>query len=222
MTLPVILRVAQPLVLSAWVLCAACGEHLPPAETPAPVAPAVESSAPPAEGQGRLIVDVLEGPTPVHRVFMAAERIGGASSYRLYETSELLCPRSPCVADLPAGNVLLGFPVLGDRDAMDVELVHIGPETSVHRRSLSVRQGGGAIHTLGIVGTSIGGTAMAAGAALLPIGLAKDKDGLTTAGAITLGTGAVLLTLGILGIVNDPPIHRPGSSIHFTLPGGGE
>lgn len=142
----------------------------------------------------------------------------GRVTYRFSEAPELLCAASPCATDMPAGNVLLGFPVIGDRDAMEVELVHVGPETSVYRRSLSIYEDrSGGLRVFGIVSTVIGGTAAMTGTVLLPVGLSKDNGGLTIAGGITLGVGAALIAIGTWAIRRDAPTFRPGSSNHFPL-----
>jgi hypothetical protein len=183
------------------------------------VVPRIDAAAPSGDG-ARLVVDVVEGSAPVHRVHMKPEQTDngqGGVSFRFVEAPELLCA-TPCVADLPRGNLLLGFPVLGDPSALEVELVHVGPEPSVYRRSLSIYDGrSGAGRVLGIIGTALGGTAVMTGAALLPIGLAKDLDGLTLAGGISLGAGAALLALGIWAIRHNAATYRPGSSNHFPL-----
>ena len=80
-------------------------------------------------------------------------------------------------ADVAAGNVLLGFPVVG-RSAMEVELVNIGPDPSVYRRSLSIYEDRtGTTRVLGIIATAVGGASLMTGAVLLPIGLARDSGG---------------------------------------------
>lgn len=58
---------------------------------------------------------------------------------------------------------------------------------------------------------------MITGVTLLPVGLSDDNGGVAAAGAITLGSGVALLTLGILGIFFDSPTYQPGSSVHFAL-----
>lgn len=106
----------------------------------------------------------------------------------------------------------------GDPDKTEVELVHIGPEPSVYRRSLSIyNDGSGGLRLFGVLATSIGGASAVTGTALLPIGLAKDSSGLTISGGITLGVGAVLLAIGIWAIRADSPTYRPGASNHFPL-----
>ncbi len=142
----------------------------------------------------------------------------GRVGFQLFESPEWLCTASPCVADVPAGNVLLGFPVLGNSDATEVELVHVGPEPSVYRRSLSVyTDNTGGTRVMGIIMTSVGAASAITGTALLPVGLAKGNDGLTISGGITLGVGAALIALGIWAIRHDAPTYRPGSSNHFPL-----
>jgi hypothetical protein len=136
----------------------------------------------------------------------------------LFEVPEVLCATAPCATDIPVGNVLLGFPVVGKPNVTEVELVNVGPDPSVYRRSLSIyNDNTGGTRVLGIIATAVGGTAVMTGTALLPIGLAKDIDGLTVAGSISLGAGAALLALGIWAIRHDAPTYRPGSSNHFPL-----
>ncbi len=216
-------RVAQPVggIAALAVLGAACVKQLPAAPTPEAVAPPGAVAAPPAATTGRLVVDVVDGPSAVHRVHMAAQPVAGADGrvrYRFSEAPELLCPASPCVADLAPGNLLLGFPVLGNNQ-LETELVHIDPGTTVYRRSLSrYEDNSGALRVVGIVSTSVGAAAAITGIVLLPIGLSDDSDGLATGGGITLAAGAALLGFGIWAIRRDSPTYRPGSANHFPLP----
>ncbi|HEY5936481.1 MAG TPA: hypothetical protein VIU61_17640 [Kofleriaceae bacterium] len=198
--------------LSIACVLGACVKRLPPAPTPEPVVPAIPAA------KGQLVVDVVEGPTPVQRVGMEArpqDNGRGRVSYQFVETPQLLC-RSPCAADA-AGNILLGFPVIGNNE-LEVELVHVGPDPSVYRRSLSIYEDrSGGLRVFGIVATAVGGGSLAAGATFLPLGLSRDNDAMTTAGIITLGAGVALLAFGIWAIRKDAPTFRPGSSNHFPL-----
>ncbi len=209
----------KPIVLGVLCLVVACVKELPPAATPDRVVPSVGALAtPPAAGTGRLVIDVVDGPTTVQRVSMNAQPIDNGTEQQTWEFVEsysVLCDPSPCVVDLAPGNVMLGFPVVGNRNALEMELVHIGTEPSVYRRALSRYEGGGAGYVLGILGTTFGGISMVTGTALLPIGLATDKSGMTTAGAITLGAGAGLLTISILAMLADMPEYQSGASLHF-------
>lgn len=206
--------------LLALPLAVGCVRNLPPAPTPERVVPDVEAGPPPGEGQGRLIVDVVEEPTPVDQVTIAAEERDhgtGKVSYHFTSSTQRVCPSTPCVLDAPEGNVLLQFPVMGG-SGTETELVHVGAEPSVYRRSLSVYDDDtGAGTVLGILGTSIGGASAITGVALLPVGLAKDIDGLTIAGAVTLGAGAALIALGVWLLDEDAKTFRPGSAVHFDL-----
>ena len=209
--------------LGLWVaLCSVnCVRQLPANPAPPAVVPPGTTSSPTAQGQGRLIIDVVDGPTEVQRVHMQAKPITTrqGTHYSFHETSEPLCARTPCAVDLPSGNVLLGFPVRGDAHPMDIELVYIGEGPTVYRRELSYyRRNKGAMYKLGIIAASVGSASLITGSALLPIGLNDGNNGLTIAGAITLGAGALATTLGILGIRADSPTYRPGSANHFSLP----
>lgn len=228
MTLPLSPGLAQPwrpgcIALLTLLSAASCVKELPPAPTPARVLPSVAASTPLAEGRGRLVVDVVEGPTAVHRIRMSPREIDdghGKTRYRFFESSELLCSASPCVADLAPGNILLGFPVRGDPGAMETELVHVAARSTVYRRSLSrYDDSTGATRVLGIIGASLGGAAATTGVVLLPIGLGKDNEDLALAGGITLGAGAALAALGIWAVRHDAPTYRPGSSVHFPAEG---
>jgi hypothetical protein len=212
---------AGALVLASTLTGAGCVRQLPPRPAPDAIVPSIDATSEPATGKGRLVIDVVDGPTPVQRVHMKADPFEdelGHTRFRFREAPEPLCATSPCVVDLTPGNVLLGFPITGDDSAMEVELVHISEETTVYRRSLSLhRHNRGALWVLGIIGTSLGGTSFLTGTTLLPLGLSDDNDGLTFAGATTLGGGALLITLGILAIWADSPVYGPGSAIHFPL-----
>lgn len=201
------------------VTTAACVRRLPPAPIPDAVAPQVQTGAL-QQGQGRLVIDVTDGPGPVHRIRMVAKPRTSPfamTHFALEEANETLCASTPCVTDLPVGNIVLGFPVIG-RDQTEVELVHVGPDASVYRRTLSVyTDNTGSTRTLGIIGTAVGGTALLTGAALLPIGIAEGMNTMTWAGGISLGAGAALLTIGILMMRHDAPTYRSGASNHFPL-----
>jgi hypothetical protein len=195
----------------------ACTINLPPAPTPERIPPPIGGSEPVAEGEGRLVVDVVEGPTRISRGHVRSEPLDDGRVSLFFDDSEVLCEASPCVVDLPHGNVLLQFPVVG-RPRTEGELVYIGSQPSVYRRSLSRAEGSGSLYQLGIIGASLGGMSAMVGAVFLPLGLVDDSKGMTITGGITLGVGAALLTAGILAIRADAPTWRPGSSVHYPAP----
>jgi hypothetical protein len=219
LSVPVLRRVLKSLCIAAST--AACVKHLPPAPAPAAVVPAIVLPAePPAPGMGRIVVDVVDGPSHVQHVQVTPRAVtesGGRTVYHFDERPQQVCAITPCVAEVPLGNVLLGFSVIGNR-ALESELVHIGPDPSVYRRTLSVYEDRtGALRVAGIVMTAVGVAAAITGAAIVPAGQSRDNSALTMAGGITLGSGVALLVLGILAIRHDAPTLRPGSATHFSL-----
>jgi hypothetical protein len=184
------------------------------------VLPAVQVAGPPAQGNGRLIVDVAEGPVPVYRARLDARKQDNGTrrpSFRFFDLPpELICKETPCVIDEPPGNILIGFPVLGCDAAIDYDLVHVGLDPSIYRRSLGIFEDkSGTEKILGIIGASVGGAAAFTGMVLLPVGAAGDNRGLAIAGGITLGAGALLTTIGALMIRHDAATYRPGSANHY-------
>jgi hypothetical protein len=124
--------------------------------------------------------------------------------------------RTPCVLDLPLGHRLFAFPMHSSFKE-EVDDVWVSPTPSLYRRALGSRRSGGAGFVLGVLGTTFGGTSLATGAALFPVGLATDKSGLTTSGAITLGIGAVLTALGIWAIAENPALEQRGVGALYNL-----
>jgi len=213
---PIVSHFIRGLGVAGVVMTSACTRQLAPAPIPTAVVPVVRIEAPPLQGNGRLIVDVPEGPVPVYRArFEARKQDNGA--FRFFDLPpELVCKQTPCVIDAPPGNILIGFPVLGCRPAIDYDLVHVGLDPRVYRRSLAIFENEtGAEKIVGIVGASLGAAATITGIALLPVGLSKDNGALAAAGGITLGAGALVLTAGILMIRHDSATYRPGSANHF-------
>ncbi|HEY4180973.1 MAG TPA: hypothetical protein VGM90_29220 [Kofleriaceae bacterium] len=138
--------------------------------------------------------------------------------YRFSQSDTVLCEQTPCVAQLPIGNVLVGFPVIGQPETMETELIHVAESPSVYRRQLSLYEDHtGAMRTLGIIGVPIGAAGLSVGGVLLSVGLSKHEQGMTTAGAITLGSCTALLVMSILAIQHDAPTFRPGSANHYPL-----
>jgi hypothetical protein len=197
-------------------------KRLPPAPIPAAVTVRLQGTAtPPPTGMGRLIVDVPEGSAPISHIRFEPRQQDNAArrpTFRFFELPpELICTSTPCVIDAPRGNILLGFPVLGCTDGFEYELVHVSLQPSVYRRSLSVYEDNtGGTKITGIVLAGVGGAAVITG---LPMLLAAgDNDKLAWAGGITLGAGALLLTIGTLLIRHDSATYRPGSANHYAAP----
>jgi hypothetical protein len=160
---------------------------------------------------------VVDGPTNVRLVHEVTVTVGvGADSYEDTRLETDLECRTPCVLDTPLGHKLIAFPMRGwGQD--EVDDVWVSPTPSLYRRALGWGRSGGAGLVLGVLGATFGGGSLATGTALLPVGLANDKSGLTTAGAITLGAGAVLTALGIWAIIANPKLEQPGAAAQYDL-----
>lgn len=166
------------------------------------------------------MIDVVDGATKVERIYMQPTPVTdgqGRTRYEFVESHEVLCAQTPCVVKLPLGNVVLGFPVTSSPGAREVELVHVEASPTVYRRALSFYKAPQSGRSLGVVATSLGGMTIVAGASMLPIGLAKDVDGLTLAGGISLGVGAIVTALGIWSLKGTSSSYKQGSAIHFAF-----
>jgi hypothetical protein len=188
----------------------------PPPPIPGPVQPLL-LDAPIRPGYGRVYVDVLDGPTNVRVVHSVTVewRLAG----EIYEDSEFETDqkcRTPCAFDMPLGHVLLAFPMRGWRQEEIVDVV-VSETPSLYRRALGWGKSGGAGGALGILGVTFGGISFATGAALLPVGLATDKSGFTTSGAVTLGVGALLTAFGVWAISANPRLEQPGVGAQYEL-----
>ena len=206
------------LLIHALALTAAgCIHTLPPVATPGPAAPQ-RGGLPGPPGYGRIYVDVVDGPADVRVVKRITVNEEVNDQEIETETLEVqsVCT-SPCVLDLKLGRHTLAFPMRGS-GGVELASVIASPSPSVYRRALGWRRSGGAGFALGVLGATFGGSSFATGAALLPVGLATDRHGLTLAGEITLGIGALLTAAGIWAIANNPLMEQPGAGAQYVLP----
>ncbi|NIS32947.1 MAG: hypothetical protein GWO04_24650 [Actinobacteria bacterium] len=202
---------------------------LPASSLPPATTPTVDTGAPVPEGHGRLVIDVEEGPVEVRRVELAPQASGNpvqigdgptVQRWRFAERLEPLCSETPCVADLPLGNVLLSFPMLGAADdaLRSTDLVHVSAEPTVYRRHLDVHHPRrGAMVGVGALSAILGFGGAFAGALVLRNGLDDGHQGRTLGGAISLGVGALAMAFGIWLTKRGRVAVRPGSSIHYPL-----
>jgi hypothetical protein len=207
------------IIFGSALTAAGCFHVLPPRATPGPVDPPPATFAP-APGLGRIYVDVVDGPVQVRVVqpITVTETVND-EQFESEELEDQATCTSPCVLDLPLGKHLLAFPVRGV-GGVDVASVIASPSPTVYRRALGYRQQGGAGFALGVLAASFGGVSFVTGAALLPTGLATDHHGLTVAGEITLGVGALLTAVGIWAIANHPLAEQAGAGAQYGLPDG--
>ena len=213
------MRGAGLAVLMLSLLAGGCMHLVPPPEVPEAYAPELAEAPPIAEGRGRVVVDVEDGPTEVLTVERQRWILGGGNHTLSFRTTstEVLC-MSPCIVDLPFGRYALGFRSRGPSPRLEVTGVDVGPVPTVFRHALGSYQSAGAGKPLGIVGIVLGGMSFITGVVLLPVGLGTDGDGVALAGGVTLAAGGLLTTLGIVAIAISPSIRQPGASIQFALP----
>jgi len=210
--------------LRACMICAiaagGCVRQLPPPAVPEAVVPDVPAPGPSPEGLGRLIVDVVDGPTTVTSATREPVMVDVDKGVFVSASSVSRLPlcETPCVIDLPLGRHTLAFPVLNARRQIDLDTVEVGAHPSVYRRALGRYERPGAGMVLGLVGVALGGSSIITGAAVLPTGVATDNDAMALGGGITLAAGGVITALGIVGIVLSPATEQPGASIQFPLP----
>jgi hypothetical protein len=221
------MNLCRGLIVAAAALSLGCAHVFPPPPTPGPIRPALLDT-PIAPGRGRVYIDVVDGPTNVRVIrpvdVTETEVCGpdsGCVGTQVFQDTvletELWC-RTPCVLDLTLGDKLIGFPMRGWGQE-EIDTVTVSPTPSLYRKALGWGRSGGGSYALGILGVTFGGVSFVTGAALLPVGLATDKSGFTTSGAITLGVGAVLTTLGIWAISANPKLKQPGAGAQYDLTG---
>ncbi len=207
----------RTLLVASLLLSAGCVHLFPPPPVPGPVQLSrIDTLVSP--GQGRLYIDVVDGPTHVRVVKPVSVQVRDDDGFTYEDTTletEQAC-RTPCVFDLPLGDHLFAFPMRGSGKE-EVEDVWVSQTPSLYRRALGSRRSGGAGFALGVLGTAFGGISLVTGTSLLPVGLATDKSGLTTSGAITLAAGAVLTALGIWAIAENPALEQPGAGARYDL-----
>ncbi len=205
------------LLVASLLFFAGCVHEFPPPPVPGLVEPP-QSGTPIPPGQGRVYIDVVDGPTRVRVVHPVSVQVALSDDISYEDTvleTERVC-RTPCVFDLPLGHHLFAFPMRGSFKE-EIDDVSVSPTPSLYRRALGSRRSGGAGFVLGVLGTAFGGISLATGASLFPVGLATDKSGLTTSGAITLAAGGVLTALGIWALAENPALEQPGAGAQYDL-----
>lgn len=206
--------------LVALTFAVGCTSYMPAAERPDTNPPQVPQMPAAPEGHGRVIVDVVDGPTDVfvltNQQIVYDNGPMMPPTYRTRLSRDLLCT-SPCAVDLPHGRHVLQFPTMGNGNMMERDVLNVGPQPVVYRRRLGIEEDAGAGRVLGIVGATFGGMAMVVGVVFLPVGAGQGEDGMMLAGAIVGGAGVALLVAGILGIVLDTRVVQRGSSVTFLL-----
>lgn len=171
------------------VSIAGCAIVLPAREQPARIEPSLAPpSAPPASGNGRIYIDVADGPARV-------ERLGGP-------TPQLVC-LSPCWAELPIGHHDLRFILQKDPFRIDADVVKVFEQPLVYRRALGKTEFKAGHKTVAVLGT-IFGLSLLSTAGLLAAGDSGPAGGLAIAGGVATAVGVYFAFTG-------RTIHQPGA-----------
>ncbi|MBX3272407.1 MAG: hypothetical protein KF729_19260 [Sandaracinaceae bacterium] len=196
---------------TAALLASACVNQLPPpAAPPREIAPAIAQQAlaiTPDEGNGVVVIDVVDGQGTVEDLGIEADGAGRRE----------ICPSLPCVAQLSLGEHQFAIHS-GGRD--DTVTFNVGSRPHVHRRIMSLDTGDHVEYfALALTGLSIGGVFLPIIDPLVriePDNIQAHDVGLILAGAFT----AAALVTGIVGVILaiiDPRNVREGTSIEWDL-----
>lgn len=204
------------------LLSSACSAVRAPRPAPAAVLPStlpVESipQTRPAPGTGRVVLDVVDGPSDLQiklspPLTPSGAVEGGAFSYGQWQH---LC-RTPCVVDLPAGRHDLSIRVQHGNRGGDSDILVVEPEqVTAYRRAITIRKSSYIKSYAGYTLLSIGIPVLLTGLLLMP----ADVD--TSAALIVTGFGAAG-TIGGGYLLREGIPHRyPGATTNWRLTGPG-
>jgi hypothetical protein len=192
-----------------------CGRTIPPPEVPPRIAPpGLEQPGPAPGGTGRVLIDVTNGPAAVAQVLgrhQYAAAGGGAVVMGYGMSTRPLCHFTPCWADLEVGDAELHIVHRADPELFDLVPIRVSSRTSMVRHTLGRSEPGGAAYFLGLMGVTLGSSAVAVG---VPLWAALDDP---SAGMLITITGGVTAVLGILMMILDQPSVQMGSTNQYDL-----
>lgn len=212
------------LACSLAAAIAGCGpRYLPPPATPSRVAPSVGiPPTPPADGYGRAVIDVVDGPADIDLV-VGEQRYwssGPPPDTGIVAPGQAVVPRgrrplcrAPCAVDLPNGSHRLVFRLSIDgTEYVDSGVVEVGPIPALYRRAMRLERRPSPWPFAITLGLSAGAFYVAIDA--------FTEDNLevgATGGVISLAIGAGLLGLSAyLGVRAIPEI-REGRDAQYAL-----
>ena len=217
----------------ALLILEGCTTYAAPPRDPPHVAPTISDmpSSPPAEGMGRLTVDVDGGPAKVARVISEevgdphmSTQGGGAQAFT-HRKTELLCI-TPCAMDLRIGAHTLVFTSTSDGFRTGSGDVIVSSQPSIVRHALGREKPasgkymsgvlltalGAGITTIGVFATSIGGAAELSA----QNSTKGEPKTFLTAGLVVLGVGIAMGTTGIVLMSGNQAVHQPGSTTQWV------
>jgi hypothetical protein len=227
-------RMSSRLVASIVLLAfstAACGpEIVPPPAVPQKVVPQVAGEpGPPAQGEGRLVVDSASGPAQVEVIVNRSTSyasVGGYVGAIGMVTSSHLCVSTPCAVNLPYGQYELFFQSKSDEDRFSSDTATVGQKPSIFRHELGSRDQSTTALAIGSTSITLGSLGLLTGGSLLIAGLAteggndaKTSTDFKSIGAVTVGISAAVLALGIGLLIAGRPKVQAGSSVQWSPDG---
>jgi hypothetical protein len=193
--------------------CAGTGAPVPvpPRELP----PLDLPTSPPPDGHGRVVLDVVDGPTIVHVIEGQASAVShqtGGTASAVYERR--LC-QTPCAVDLPFGEHEIRLSLDHDHNRGGHEIVDVRGPTTALRARLGHRTGGGPVGIAGAL-LIIGGAVTGGGGLLWGSASGDGTDDADQARTVTMwGLGA--LAVGTVLYLLDRPVFHPSSSTQWRL-----
>jgi hypothetical protein len=158
--------------------------------------------SPVPEGRSRVVFDVTQGPARV-------ERIAARSNFRGLSTTTLLCV-TPCWGELPYGTHELHFVSESDPSISDDAILSAQEPLIGYTRTVGEHHNGGAF--IAGAGFGLGVPAAVLGGLLY----AREPDnGLYQA---ALGTGVVLVGVGLVAVLLAPETRQKGAATQWSIP----
>lgn len=193
---------ALNLLVALLILGSSCARQYAERTTPDRVAPhVILEPGEPQEGQGRVTIDVVDGPADV--AVVASEGVDFIWSARGSATAwgQTVAPvcTSPCAANLPFGSYRIKTSVLSDPSIGDDDgILIVEEQPTTWRRAPTITKKRTGLLVGGVTMTILG---LVIGPGLLVVGAkeANSSDPLLNSGVL-FGTGAAFTVMGLAGI----------------------
>lgn len=193
-------RLSALLTMTTLVASCAGSRRLDPPPAPPAIVPAIPyPTEPPAPGTGRILIDIVDGPSDVQ--IRSLQPMGMIWAP--------LCT-SPCVVDLPPGPHELSFLLRGDRERSDTDTVTVSPAPSMYRRQLLQRSSSPVMLVGGYVIGYTGVLALLGGLLISTLPDSSNGRNIALTGAAMTAGGGLMFYLGW-------PTEKPGAVTQVRL-----
>lgn len=211
-------------ILCVSLFATGCMRELPPPAAPPRQRVELETlpDGPIPAGSGRVVLDAQEGKGSVRvvRVDVTQMSVSTTRGYAhgLAFSTHLLCSKTPCAVDLPAGSHQLTFQALRDsREVSTATFDVTAGRTQVVRHAVGFVDQHGGWKAVGVAGVTLGFSSALPGALFVPLSGIAESDGMRTAGFVMLGAGLGVLAFGITSLVIGRTEVQPGTTTQWTL-----